>query len=504
MFSFYSFEFQNLKNLKLEFTTNFNCYNFFPKLENLVVLDISNSKANDIWLESIGTFCIHLRYHYKASTYYFSNMQLNKVVINNFYRQLFIQNCSAVTDSGIEGLFMSSIVNPQKVNFCKSIQVLSILQTGVSKKGIQMALLKCPALRVLNHSLLIDVLIENAQTALLELQEMPQYSLTLLTDFILSESLRKIGNLELAFGLCPLVTKVKIEFLTTIFTDVDLLCLKSLKKLREIKINCRTLFNQSYQNITFHGGVGPLLIEIGNSLEILNLSFISGINIWFIAESCPNLCSLTLNGNVNYITTERPSMNKKPIILKDLIHLCLFGAVSCTFPYRSNSLTFPHPIPREDLSLLLSSPLIVSLSICGCDTLTDKVLLNASKLHQFQNLNRLSIAYCNSFTSTGLVSVFLKETNPLSKIFIKSFATEEKNRMTRELKSLVATEVKKNNFRLHYWFITNSQNLSDNSDLNCSMYCNQDRVIMIHDLQDDERSWCFARTNISGQIYPFR
>nr|CAH0107579.1 unnamed protein product [Daphnia galeata] len=353
MFSFYSFEFQNLKNLKLEFTTNFNCYNFFPKLENLVVLDISNSKANDIWLESIGTFCIHLR-------------------------QLFIQNCSAVTDSGIEGLFMSSIVNPQK-----------------------MALLKCPALRVLNHSLLIDVLIENAQTALLELQEMPQYSLTLLTDFILSESLRKIG---------------------------------------------------------------PLLIEIGNSLEILNLSFISGIIIWFIAESCPNLCSLTLNGNVNYITTERPSMNKKPIILKDLIHLCLFGAVSCTFPYRSNSLTFPHPIPREDLSLLLSSPLIVSLSICGCDTLTDKVLLNASKLHQFQNLNRLSIAYCNSFTSTGLVSVFLKETNPLRKIFIKSFATEEKNRMTRELKSLVATEVKKNNFRLHYWFLT--QNLPDNSDLN--------------------------------------
>lgn len=75
--------------------------------------------------------------------------------------------------------------------------------------------------------------------------------------------------------------------------------------------------------------------------------------------------------------------------------------------------------------------------------------------------------------------------------------------MTRELKSLVATEVKKNNFRLHYWFITNSH-ISDNSDLNSSMYCNQDRVIMIHDLQDDERSWCFARKNISGQIYPFR
>jgi hypothetical protein len=56
-------------------------------------------------------------------------------------------------------------------------------------------------------------------------------------------------------------------------TDIDLQCLKSLKRLRELKF-CRPVGEDLEKMlITFEGGVDKLLEEIGNSQEHLELVF---------------------------------------------------------------------------------------------------------------------------------------------------------------------------------------------------------------------------------------
>jgi hypothetical protein len=341
---------------------------------------------------------------------------------------------------------MTSVDKPHEKNFCKSIQILSLLSTSVTKEGIHMALQHCPALTGLIHRTLLNVLTEIAAQLTLDgdLQDIPIYSLSLLTDFIIYKPLFEIHTLKLALNLCPKVTKVKIEF--TEFSDDELLCFVSLKTLHELKISKKLRSPKWYRpNITFHGGVGPLLIEIGNSLEILNLSFIAGVSISLITKFCSNLRSLTLNENYNYddtTLTESRGMNEKTI-LKKLVHLHLCCAMSTV----GISTIFSDPIPSKDLVLLLSSPLIYSLSIAGCDTLTDNVIVNSSKLHQFRNLHYLSIEYSDSVTFKGLC-VFLEHTGPLKKISLASKFTKEKRDLIEEFTNLVKIQYFQKNFAL--------------------------------------------------------
>jgi hypothetical protein len=115
--------------------------------------------------------------------------------------------------------------------------------------------------------------------------------------------------------------------------------------------------------ITFDGGVAPLLEAFGKSLETLSLEYFDSAPISTIAEFCPNLTWLHINNVTGSLDNERDlgCIKEKVPMFKDLKFL------------------FCHDDIQPDiLLLLLSSPSLQHISISDCDTLSDEVLQKAA------------------------------------------------------------------------------------------------------------------------------
>jgi hypothetical protein len=83
----------------------------------------------------------------------------------NGFRVLILEDCKLVTDRGIQGLCMS-VDSLGRANDtlgrCKALQLLNLIDTGVTKKGLQMALKNMPALTNLMHISIVEALAEMA------------------------------------------------------------------------------------------------------------------------------------------------------------------------------------------------------------------------------------------------------------------------------------------------------------------------------------------------------
>jgi hypothetical protein len=140
-----------------------------------------------------------------------------------------------------------------------------------------------------------------------------------------------------------------------------LLDLLSLKNLRNFKISG---ISPSNGNVTFGGGVTPILKAFGNSsLKAFSLSKLSDVNILVIIQLCPNLHSLDLIDNLSYFTAKLvkewvKTEPTEPQVFKQLEELLLCGS----------------GIPREHLILLLFSPSLVEITIVKCSKLNDDIL----------------------------------------------------------------------------------------------------------------------------------
>jgi hypothetical protein len=156
--------------------------------------------------------------------------------------------------------------------------------------------------------------------------------------------------------------------------------------------------------VTFDGGVAPLLIVIGSSLTYLMISCFSVVNFSTIIEYCPNLSYLTVCRHWNPIGPPpklkqlfRTESRKEKFILSQLkmLHLEYHSTIS------------------SDIWLcLLSSPLLNHICIRHCDALTDDVFQNATKSGRFQNLEILNLISCNSITYQGM-DALMTDANPL-------------------------------------------------------------------------------------------
>ena len=243
-----------------------------------------------------------------------------------------------------------------------------------------------------------------------ELLEIPKYPL-------ISLKLKKkhscpyiSGSLKMVMSFCPSLLTVHITAITGL-KDADLLCLIAVEKLCELVIKgC-----QDSSEITFEDGVIPLLESKGRNLNVLKFQDLNiPININIVSELCPNLHVLVLTGNREYTTSMWDSSRPKRIKfdmpkLKNLVKLCLGScSASCRRP---NSC-----IPAENLTFLLSSPLLVEVDIRNCDTLTDEVFLAAAKSNSFCHLEELTLGGCHSITNKG-VNVFMQE-NGIKKILL--------------------------------------------------------------------------------------
>jgi hypothetical protein len=106
-------------------------------------------------------------------------------------------------------------------------------------------------------------------------------------------------------------------------------------------------------------------------------------------------------------------MEQKPSVLKNLEKLCVVYPPENEYPSEEAK------ISSADLLSLFSSPSLIDIDIQSCSNLTDCVFERASKIHQFLNLEKLSISDCQSLTRRG-IDVVMNNKTPLSEIKIYS------------------------------------------------------------------------------------
>jgi hypothetical protein len=211
------------------------------------------------------------------------------------------------------------------------------------------------------------------------------------------------GNLGLVASLCPSVTSVKVYCLRGL-TDSDLLGLHCLENVNELKIGGY----DGLSSVTFESGVVPLLKGFENSLKVLKLTEVKDVNIGAIIDLCPKLKSLSLQENY-YDQSKRCQMERKPLALKNLEKLSVYYGRDYYFGEGT--------ISSEDLLSLFSSPSLINIDIFSCPYLTDHVFERASEIHQFLNLEQLTVYRCKSLTRKG-IDVVMNEKTPLNQIRI--------------------------------------------------------------------------------------
>jgi len=206
------------------------------------------------------------------------------------------------------------------------------------------------------------------------------------------------------------------------FKDVDLLSLLSLKTLRvliiryhpRIKVTERGELGIFGRDLTFDGGVFPVLKKFGNSITKLSLEgLFLNVDIPGIIKLCPNVQTLSFwcehYQTPSSIEQARNTLNNmKQPVLKKLEKL-----------YLSSWESDHNDISPEHLLVLLSSSSLLFVEIIGYRILTDEILQRAADLHSFRNLEYLSIYFCSSVTKKG-VDVFMQEMNPLKQICLRS------------------------------------------------------------------------------------
>ena len=338
-----------------------------------------------------------------------------------------------MTDDGIKGLCVS-VDDLGKENAglgqCKSIHTLDIYGTKVTIKGVQLALENLPELNDFNCNNEIQVLANLLRgPSRNNLRGLPNLSSLHNMGCWFDRIVCQRGDIELVAARCVSVNKVHINggvIVRNRHTDVTVLELLKLEK------HCQLHFEGLEGELTFNGGILPLLKHFSNSLTSLSIEFVFHsailVNIGAIVENCPKLQTLkisfcTISPPVRSEDDPNPSKRlKKNLVLKNLKILELDECDGLT---------------SEDLDLFLASPLLEELSISSIRLPIDESLRKAANLHQFPYLQRLNFSFLDQVTKEG-IDLLMIDDNPLKMIglfwckLLKEEDVVEWKRVTRE------------------------------------------------------------------------
>lgn len=280
-----------------------------------------------------------------------------------------------------------------KSRLCRTLEKLNLFETNVTPQGVQIALKHLRSLTILDSFHIVEALVTLSKSAAVCDNK---FSISKLRTSPGTSYIR--DSLQLVLPICHSLNHISI-YGTKGLKDSDLLCLKSLKMLRTLEINRCLLYAPKETEITFDGGVAPLLKVFGKSLETLGLECVDFVRISTVIDCCPNLIALVISGATGSRENERDlfqdSKKKPPAVFKELKKLKCFLEMQV-----------------ECLLFLLASPLLEDLSLSHCDALTDDVFVKTVKSHHFQNLKQLSLAVCDTLTNRG-IDALLNNWNPL-------------------------------------------------------------------------------------------
>ena len=207
---------------------------------------------------------------------------------------------------------------------------------------------------------------------------------------------RKTCNLSAAIHFCPFVVDVDICAVDGVF-DQDLGALLDLEHLQSLSLG--------RMEISFDRGILPILEKFGaKSLERFSLFRLNEVDVAAVALHCPKLCSLSLGAIDRYIPST--SENRQQLINLERLHIG-----------HSPQRTIGGPT-STDLSILLSSPSLVSIDILGINALTDQVIERMAHLHtSFTKLDSLDLFACHNVSARS-IDLLLSLNVPITRLEI--------------------------------------------------------------------------------------
>ncbi len=317
-----------------------------------------------------------------------------------------------MTDNGIKGLcaIFDDFGNKSKtLGQCTSIHTLRIRCTGVTKKGVHLALENLRDLRLFRFDFPVQILAE--------LQEECNFSHRQLVSLIGKDDWPypipyKSGSLGRIASLCSTLNKVHVPIMPGL-TDQELLGLLQLNKICELAIFGNVSHND--HSITFDGGVVHLLKAFGNSLTLFSLVEVKAliVNINAIVVYCPKLEYLELHNTGDCVIApleeEQHSSKRmrKEWILENLKTLKIYCCDLQTIGLCGISL--------KGLGILLASPTLVNLTL-SIRSVSDEILREAFDRHQFRHLEFLELKVCRYVTKEGIISLFMNEKNLIKRL----------------------------------------------------------------------------------------
>ena len=328
--------------------------------------------------------------------------------------ELSLQKC-AVDDQGLHSLCLSG----SQTNNPTKLLKLDVSQTYVTSQGISYMLQKMPQLQFVCYPGIFDCLFESYLPVDFRdgvgRDELELSIAKVLSDVndptgiyqmrsLVCEDFAYIPNamLHLLPLLCPHVTHVDLRF-TTGFDDSGLRQLSNLAELKHVELCSQQDGNG---NITFDGGILPLLSDRGRTIQKLSLQDVDNTDLLAICTMCPNLQGLyifMMHEQVNFTSTiSHPSQNFICQHLQDLNIWSRHGDLTLT----------PSTLTR----VLSCSTRLQELTLIRTDTLTDYVLLEIMQRNHFEQLRKLSFHECNMVSGELMTQLLLNGVNSLEKV----------------------------------------------------------------------------------------
>ena len=223
-------------------------------LPNITSLNLRHTKCSDQVLTQIGQCCKNLH-------------------------ELDIYGCP-VTDMGVMSLCVSFDPKHPKV---EKLLKLDIAFTAVSYKAVEIVLCNCKRLQILHYpDTCAAIYYMDAKGVFESVDYREPLRLQTLNLMMMKEmDCRPNDSLSISCLRCPFVTKVYIH---RGITDEGVLHLAVLQHLKVLHLT-----NDNGEDITFEGGLLPLLQAAGSGLEEFAISEVNLLDIAVIGHCCPKL-----------------------------------------------------------------------------------------------------------------------------------------------------------------------------------------------------------------------
>lgn len=299
-------------------------------------------------------------------------------------RSLNVCSCP-VSDYGLMGLCLNLKDNSGQ---CQKLVRLLVADTHVTTEGAAFAVCYLPNLKEFDFDDMFSVL------------DVMHFG-TNLTSKVLSHSTRygisqllsnndKVSDarLRMAIALCPFVSKVSFQDVN--MTDQTLQGLAGLEHLKELSLG-----NGIKSQITFTGGIGPLLREVGRRLDKLQLSNVADVDVITLGKYCSRLRHLTLIHNHNYksIVTYREPVFSHLRILEIICndHSDMMSVVLNRVLFNCHRLT--------------------SVELKRCGGLNDNFIREITTVNPLKDLRKFYLQECNEITAKAVLELFAQENN---------------------------------------------------------------------------------------------